>query len=147
MKDVTTQIEINSYPSVVWKILTDFSTYEQWNPFIHRIVGEPKEGTKINIYIETPAGKSRKYSPTITKVERERELRWLGKSLLPRILDGEHIFTLEELSPGRVLFTQREVFGGLLSSAFGKSLDVDVKQGLEEMNNALKKRAERISHK
>ena len=146
MKDVTTKIEINSTPSAVWKILTDFSTYEQWNPFIHKISGEPKEGSKIDIYIETPSGKSRKYSPTITKVEEDRELRWLGKGLFPGLLEGEHIFTIEELGPARVVFTQREVFGGLLTWLFGKSANVDIRQGLEQMNNALKKRAERSTH-
>ena len=146
MKEVTSQTEINSYPEMVWKIITDFATYEQWNPFIHKIIGQPKEGSKIEIYIETPAGKNRRYSPTITKVEEGRELRWFGKSLLPGFLNSEHIFTIEELQPGHVRFIQREVFDGFLTILFGKSLDVDVRQGLEDMNNALKKRAEHISH-
>jgi hypothetical protein len=146
VKDVTSQTEINSHPEMVWKIITDFATYEQWNPFIHKIIGQPKEGSKIEIYIETPAGKNRRYSPTITKVEEGRELRWFGKSLLPGFLNSEHIFTIEELQPGHVRFIQREVFDGFLTILFGKSLDVDVRQGLEDMNNALKKRAEHISH-
>jgi hypothetical protein len=146
VKEVTSQTEINSYPEMVWKIITDFATYEQWNPFIHKIIGQPKEGSKIEIYIETPAGKNRRYSPTITKVEEGRELRWFGKSLLPGFLNSEHIFTIEELQPGHVRFIQREVFDGFLTILFGKSLDVDVRQGLEDMNNALKKRAEHISH-
>jgi hypothetical protein len=37
------------------------------------------------------------------------------------------------------------VFDGLLTSLFGKSLDTDVKQGFEEMNKALKERAERAA--
>jgi hypothetical protein len=146
VKEVQSQIEINSHPQRVWKILTDFDTYEQWNPFIHKIIGQPKEGSKLDIYIETPAGKNRKYSPTITKVEEGRELRWFGKSSLPGFLNGEHIFTIEELQPEHVRFTQRELFDGLLTRLFGKSLDVDVKQGFQDMNKALKKRAERSSH-
>jgi hypothetical protein len=146
VKEVQSQIEINSYPEKVWKILTDFDTYEQWNPFIHKIIGQPKEGSKLDIYLETPSGKSRKYSPTITKVEEGRELRWFGKSSLPGFLNAEHILTIEELEPERVRFTQRELFDGLLPWLFGKSLDVDIKQGFQGMNNALKKRAERSSH-
>jgi hypothetical protein len=45
-----------------------------------------------------------------------------------------------------VRFTQREVFDGLLIRLFGKGLDVDVRQGFQDMNEALKKRAERSSH-
>jgi len=146
VKEVRSEIEISSYPESVWKILTDFGTYERWNPFINKIIGLPTEGSKIDIYIETPSGKSRKYSPRITKVKEGRELRWFGKSSLPGFLNAEHIFTIEELQPERVRFIQREVFDGLLTRVFGKGLDTDIRQGFQDMNDALKRRAERSSH-
>jgi len=142
VKEVRTEIEINADPEKVWKILADFEKYDQWNPFINRIIGQAKQGGKIEIHIETPGGKSRKYGPTVTKVEQGRELRWLGKSLL---LNGEHIFAIEQLQAGRVRFVHREVFDGLLTLIFGRSLDTDVRQGFEEMNRALKERAERAA--
>jgi hypothetical protein len=146
VKEVRSEIEINSYPESVWRILIDFATYDQWNPFIKKIIGLPTEQSKIEIYIETPSGKNRKYSPRITKVEEGRELRWFGKSSLPGFLNAEHIFTIEELQPERVRFIQREVFDGLLTRVFGKGLDTDIKQGFQDMNDALKRRAERSSH-
>jgi len=146
VKEVRSEIEINSYPESVWKILTDFATYDQWNPFINKINGLPREGDKIDIYIETPSGKKRKYSPKVTKVEEGRELRWFGKSFLPGFLNAEHIFTIEELQPQHVRFVQREVFEGLLAGLFGKGMDSDVRQGFEDMNTALKKYAERSTH-
>ena len=146
MKEVRSEIIIDSYPESVWRILIDFATYDQWNPFIKKIIGLPTEHSKIEIYIETPSGRNRKYSPRITKIEEGRELRWLGKSSLPGFLNAEHIFTIEELQPKRVRFIQREVFDGLLTSVFGKGLDKDIRQGFEDMNYALKKRAERSSH-
>jgi hypothetical protein len=145
VKEVRTEIEINTGPERVWKILAEFEKYEQWNPFINRIIGQAKEGAKIEIHIETPGGKSRKYEPTVTKVEQGRELRWLGKSSIPGFLNGEHIFTIELIQTERVRFVHREVFDGLLTSLFGKSLDTDVKQGFEEMNKALKEKAERTT--
>ena len=146
MKEVRSEIEINSYPESVWRILIDFGAYDQWNPFINKIIGAPTEGSKIDIYIETPSGKNRKYSPRITKVQEGRELRWFGKSSLPGFLNAEHIFTIEELQPERVRFIQRELFDGLLTRVFGKGVDTDIRQGFQDMNDALKKRAERSSH-
>lgn len=145
MKEVHTEIEIGASPEKVWKILIDFDKYSQWNPFIHKIIGQPKEGSRIEIHIETPSGKNRKYEPTLTKVEHGRELRWIGKSPLPGFMNGEHVFMIEKLHSERIRFIQREVFDGLLSSFFGKSLDTDIKGGLDEMNRALKERAERTS--
>ena len=144
MQEVRSEVEIHNYPESVWGILTDFATYEQWNPFINKIVGLPKQGEKVEIYIETPSGKKRRYSPRITKVEEGRELRWFGKSSLPGFLNAEHIFTIEELQPNHVRFVQREVFDGLMTRLFGKGFDKEIRQGFNEMNNALKKRAERI---
>ncbi len=144
MKELRTEIEISTNPEKVWMILSDFDKYDQWNPFINRIIGPAKEGSKIEVHIETPGGKNRKYEPTVTKVEQGHELRWLGKSSLPGLLNGEHIFTIEQLQPERVRLVHREIFDGLLASLFGKSLDTDVKKGFEEMNKALKERAERI---
>lgn len=146
MKEVRSEIEINSYPESVWRILIDFAAYDQWNPFINKIIGPPTEGSKIDIYIETPSGKNRKYSPRITKVQEGRELRWFGKSSLPGFLNAEHIFIIEELQPERVRFIQRELFDGLLTRVFGKGVDTDIRQGFQDMNDALKKRAERSSH-
>lgn len=146
MKEVRSEIEINSYPESVWRILIDFGAYDQWNPFINKIIGAPTEGSKIDIYIETPSGKNRKYSPRITRVEEGRELRWFGKSSLPGFLNAEHIFIIEELQPERVHFIQRELFDGLLTRVFGKGVDTDIRQGFQDMNDALKKRAERSSH-
>jgi hypothetical protein len=146
VKEVRSEIEINSYPESVWRILIDFAAYDQWNPFINKIIGAPTEGSKIDLYIETPSGKNRKYSPRITRVEEGRELRWFGKSSLPGFLNAEHIFIIEELQPERVRFIQRELFDGLLTRVFGKGVDTDIRQGFQDMNDALKKRAERSSH-
>jgi hypothetical protein len=146
VKEVRSEIEINSYPESVWRILIDFAAYDQWNPFINKVIGAPTEGSKIDIYIETPSGKNRKYSPRITRVEEGRELRWFGKSSLPGFLNAEHIFIIEELQPERVHFIQRELFDGLLTRVFGKGVDTDIRQGFQDMNDALKKRAERSSH-
>lgn len=140
MKELHTEIEINAPPEAVWSIIIDFENYEEWNPFINRIIGQAKQGSKIEISLHTPAGKNRKYEPTITKVDDGRELRWTGKSWL---LNAEHIFTIEQLQADKVRFIHREVFDGLLAGFFGKDLDTDIRQGFEEMNRSLKERAER----
>ena len=142
MKELRTEIEIAASPQRVWKILTEFEKYEQWNPFIRKAAGRAKEGEKIEIHIETPGGKHRKYEPTVTKVDENRELRWLGKSF---VLNGEHIFAIEQLDQGRVRLVQREIFDGLLTGFFGKRTDDDIKAGFEEMNLALKSWAERAT--
>lgn len=140
LKEIRTELDIGASSLRVWQVLTDFPKYPDWNPFIRRVEGQPIEGTKLHIHITTPAGVKREYSPKVTRVVAERELCWLGK--MPGLLSGEHTFAIEPLSDNSVHFVHREVFAGLLASFFGSTLDTDVKKGFEEMNEALKKRAE-----
>jgi len=78
----------------------------------------------------------------VIKAEPNRQLRWLGHLLLPGIFDGEHIFEIEEVDRDRVLFIQREVFKGLLVPLLARCLDRDTQRGFEEMNGAVRERAE-----
>ena len=139
MKEVHTEVEINATAKRVWGIISDFGKYEEWNPFITGAQGEPREGSKITINVKTPSGATRTYDPKVTKAEPDKELRWVGK--IPGIVSGEHIFIIEQIGADRVRLVHKEVFGGLLSSFFGGSIS-DIQAGFEQMNQALKKRAE-----
>jgi hypothetical protein len=139
LKELRAEIQVNASSMRVWNILADFEKYEEWNPFIQKIAGEPKEGSRIKIHLRTPGGKNRQYEPIVTKVDQGRELRWIGKSML---LTGEHIFMIEGKQAESVLFIQRELFGGFLASFFGRSTHEDIEAGFRKMNEALKQRAE-----
>lgn len=81
------------------------------------------------------------FNPTVLGVEPDRELRWLGRLLLPGMLDGEHIFHIEPLDEARSRFTQAERFSGILVGLFrGKLKKTEL--GFEQMNATLKARAE-----
>jgi hypothetical protein len=132
---------VNSTIEKIWNILTNFEEYELWNPFMTRVVGDAKLGSKITVKIQTARGKQRTYNPIITKFEINRELRWKGKSFLPGIFDGERIFIIEK-SYNKVLFLHKEIFRGLGVKLVGDRLDEDLRESFDKMNNALKIRAE-----
>ena len=135
-------IEIQAPAERVWTVLTDFATYPQWNPFIKSVVGSPQKGERLQIVIQPSGGKALRFSPIVLTADTGRELRWLGRLMLPGIFDGEHWFVIEPLTGDRVRFTQRERFTGLLVRPLRTSLDRDTQRGFEEMNLALKTRAE-----
>jgi hypothetical protein len=141
MKEITSAIEIEATPQRVWEILTDFDAYPAWNPFIRRASGRPEPGAKLEVRIEPPGGRGMTFKPTVLAAEPDRELRWLGHLLLPKIFDGEHSFRIEPVGEGRVRFVQAERFTGALVPLFGKTLE-QTRRGFEQMNQALKDRAE-----
>ncbi len=142
MKEVHTEIEIDAPAGRVWRVLTDFAAYPEWNPFVRRGEGEVRVGARLHVTIQPPGGKGMSFRPTVLVVDPDRELRWLGHLWIPGLFDGEHSFVIEPLGEGRVRFIQRERFGGLLVPLLSKMLDVETRRGFEEMNRALKMRSE-----
>jgi hypothetical protein len=141
-KQLYTEIEINASPERVWRILTDFISYPVWNPFIREIRGRAAEGERLRVFLKPSGGKGMVFKPTVLKADPKRELRWLGKLLVSGLFDGEHYFVIETLGENRVKFVHGENFRGILVRLFAKSLDTDTLRGFNEMNEALKKRAE-----
>ncbi|MCA1992437.1 MAG: SRPBCC domain-containing protein [Coleofasciculus sp. S288] len=146
MKELHSEIEIQASDERVWKLLTDFASFPQWNPFIRKVSGEAKQGQRLKVRIQPSDGGGMTFQPIILKVEPNRELRWLGHFLLPGLFDGEHIFMIEPLGENRVRFVHREIFKGKLVPLFTSQLDKDTKRGFEEMNQALKIQAEQKNH-
>ena len=142
MKTIETQIKANSTPEKIWKILINFEEYKLWNPFMIKVVGDAKLGSKIMVKIQTVRGKQRTYYPTITRLEINKELRWKGKSFLPGIFDGERIFIIEKSTDNKVSFIHKEIFTGLGVKLVGDKLDEDLRESFDKMNIALKTKAE-----
>lgn len=142
MHQILTDIEIQAQPVTIWSVLTDFPAYPDWNPFIRQIVGAPAVGTRLTVSLKPPNGRAVTFHPLVLECIENRILRWQGRFLVPRLLDGEHFFRIESPAPGRVTFTHGERFSGLLVPLCRKLLDGPVRAGFMEMNQALKSRAE-----
>lgn len=141
MKQLSAEIEIAATPERIWAILTEFAAYPAWNPFIRTVEGAPVVGSRLAVRIEPPGGRGMGFRPTVLTVEPNRELRWLGRTLLPGLFDGEHSFRIESLEAGRVRLIQAERFTGLLVPVLSGLLG-NTERGFQAMNQALKERAE-----
>jgi hypothetical protein len=77
-KELNTTIEIDAPAETVWEVLTDFSRYNQWNPFIRSISGEARQGGTLEVFIQPPGGNGMTFRPVILALQPGRELRWMG---------------------------------------------------------------------
>lgn len=103
-REIHTEIGIHAPAEIVWKLLTDFADFPDWNPFIRFAVGEAKPGVKLEINLQLSESRSMKFKPTVIKAEEKHELRWLGHLWIRGLFDGEHIFTIEAIGSNRVHF-------------------------------------------
>ena len=140
MRRIDTTIDIAASPAAVWSVLVDFAAYPDWNPFIRRLQGEARVGARLEVTVQPPGGSAMTFKPTVRAAEPNRELRWLGRVLVPGLFDGEHGFRLEAI-PSGCRFHHGENFGGLLVPMFSGML-TRTEQGFVAMNEALKRRVE-----
>lgn len=146
MKEIQTEIEIAAPAGKIWEILTDFASFHQWNPFMNTAQGKLKPGSRLQLHIQPPGGMGMTFKPTVLKAEPGRELRWLGHLLMPGLFDGEHYFLIEAQGDNDARFIQGERFTGVLVPLMGlMGLFPKTIRGFEEMNQALKARAEEAS--
>jgi hypothetical protein len=141
-KELRAHIEIDATPERVWRVLTDFEQYAEWNPFMTQAGGIPAVGERLTIRMQPVSGRAMTFQPRVLEADPGKRLRWLGRLLLPRIFDGEHTFTIQPLDGGRIRFIQEEQFRGILVPLLGRSLDRRTLPAFEQMNQALKRRSE-----
>lgn len=117
MRELTTTIEIAA-PPVVWRVLTDFNSWKQWNPIVTEAVGTASQGANLSITMKDKDGNAaNKYAPVITGLEAPKSLKWRATMMAGFVFTNDKIFTLEATPTGtRLIHT--EAFSGMLMPLF-----------------------------
>lgn len=138
--ELITEIEIDADAATVWRHLTDLDSHAEWNPFITRAAGTVAMGERLALHLQPQGGRAMRIRPTVTVIEQERVLEWLGRLMLPGVFDGRHRFELVPTERGTTLI-HREQFSGLLVRPLRRMLDGPTRSGFAAMNEALAQRA------
>jgi uncharacterized protein YndB with AHSA1/START domain len=72
MKEIHTEIEIQTSDERVWDLVTDFDGFPNWNPFILRAEGKLETGGKLKVILQLPDSGKMTFKPTIIKLEPRR---------------------------------------------------------------------------
>lgn len=142
-RTIRSAIEIRAPLDTVWRVLTDFDAYPDWNPHIRRVRGEVKAGARIAIHSRPPGGRLIVMRPTVVTWAPPNELRWRATFLNRALFSGEHGFRVEPNGTSKVRFVQDETFSGLLVPFYSRLRLARTRQGFEQVNEALRERAER----
>ena len=135
-RDLLTTIDIAAPPTRVWAVLADTTAYPQWSPHM-RLVGHLAVGRAIE-HVEIDGNHRMVFRPRLLTVRPDRELRWLGRVMVPGLLDAEHYFLLQPAGSG-TLVTQGEHLHGVALWFFDPDA---LRSSFDAMNAALKRRAE-----
>ena len=141
--ELRTEVEIAAPLTHVYRVLTDFSSYQAWNPFLTAVSGKLEVGQKLSVEMSLPEGKAYALEPEVTQVMEAHELRWRTRFAFAALLEAEQLFLLKESRPGVTRLVQGLNFSGFLLRFSGQTLTQSAR-GCVYMNQALKKRAESL---
>ena len=141
---VDTEIEIDGTADEVWKIITNFRGYSDWNPTITNASGELIEGSPVDVTFGLPFSKSMDLSLEVHDIEKGKTFSLVSKLLEPKILDSTHYLRVKKSDNGNVKFCQGERFSGLLLYLVFPVIKGTLEKGFEDMNKALKNRVEGV---
>ena len=129
----------------LWHVLTDFSEYKNWNPFVVDCECELAVGNEIVMQIVMAEGKPRRQVEYINRVEEGIYFSYTSPKKPTFLLRSYRSHTLQVLADGNTRYQSRfELHGWLipiLSRLFGSSLE----QGFSAMGSAAVAEAERIA--
>lgn len=124
-------------------MVADFARYGAWNPAFVHVEGEAREGARLDLRLQLgEGGRLWRMRARIVRLEPPHALCWHARLLVPGLLDRRHCVHLEG-SGDDTRVVRSEEFGGALAPLLPRSLYERLRQGFDDMNEALRERVER----
>lgn len=131
-------ISINATPEKIWSILTDATSYPEWEPNVTEVEGTIAKDEKITVH--TLVSPNQAFPVKITTFIPNQKMTWTGGMPLG-LFKGERTFTLVPRDDGTTQVTTHEVFSGLLKPIMARMIP-DLTESFHQFSEGLKQRAE-----
>ena len=141
VQTIETSIDIAAPPHEVWRAISAFDHYKDWNPFITGIEGPAEAEAVITVHVLVLGGSNLEIPAKVVRFEPDRAVAWRSQLLTKGVFDREHIIEVEANATGSVVRNTQTLDGPLAGPMAMLGTPV-IRRGLERMNDALKVRVE-----
>ena len=137
-KAYTVSREIRAPAELVWGLLTDASSYRDWNPAVLSIEGAMAPGNRIKLV--SIASPNRTFTLEVTSMQAPERMVWSDGMPLG-LFRGVRTYQLHPVGAGTT-FSMTEEFTGPLSGLIARSIP-DLTESFNQFADGLKAAAER----
>jgi len=137
---ISTTIELPASTEQSWKVLTDFPSYTQWNPYLTSVRGVLAEGETVSVtLVDDNFAESLVVSATLGAITENTQLYWQGRVGIQGVFDTRHVFELRALDTNRTELLHYEEFRGVLAWLLPRRAERthNTRRAFEKMNVAL----------
>ena len=139
-------VQINAPIELVWRVLTDFSAYPEWNPFTVAIDSNLQVGDDLVLHIQQGRDKIVKRRFRLETIEPPHLIEWSLPKLGHRaLLRAWRTQRLESLNADACTYETSDTFQGLFAGKIHKLQGAWVEKNFVRVAQALKDKCEALA--
>ena len=135
------RVGIQAPAEVIWEVLSDLKSWEQWCVLYPKASGDIRIGSVLDITLALPGQAVQQIRPTVLEWVPNEQLHW-KLTLLGGLVRNLRYFEIETLANASCIVANGEIIAGLMGPSLGKRLARPIYRAFVDMNDALKIRAE-----
>jgi hypothetical protein len=135
------RIGIPAPATVIWEALSDISAWPTWNPLYPRANGVLRIGAQLDLEVAIPGQANRTIRPIIADWVPNDQIHW-NLRMLGGLVKTTRYLEIEQLTETGCIFTNGELFDGVLGPSIAKRFRPALRAGFAAMGEALKARVE-----
>ena len=137
------RLGVKTPASVVWDIVSDLDRWSEWNPLYSQAGGRIGYGETLKLRLALPGQPERDLLATVTDWTPNEALHWRTTHLRGLVRTVRYL-EIEAMSETGCIFSNGEIFSGLLSGSAVRPLRSSLKKGFEALGEAVRERAEAL---
>ena len=142
---VIASIEIDAPPAIVWRVLTDFEHYPDWNPFNVHMESSLEMGAAVRMRVALIPSWPQRQTEYITTLIPDEKICWSLNRPPPWLIGATRCQSLDLLEEDRTRYTTNDVTFGILSPLVMLVYGRAMQRGFDSVCTALKQRAEEVA--
>jgi len=128
---------------VIWEVISDLPGWAAWNPLYPEAHGVIGYGEKLRLTLVLPGQPPRIIEPRVVDWTPNEAIHW-RLSMLRGLVKSVRYLEIESLGPSNCVFSNGEIFSGLLGPRAVRPMRRAIRQGFEAMGEAVRERCETI---
>jgi hypothetical protein len=137
------RLGVQAPASVIWEVLYALDQWSQWNPLYPDVTGAIRYGETLTLKLALPDQPVRDLRATVLDWTPDEAIHW-KTSHLGGLVSTIRYLEIEPMSDTGCVFSNGEIFAGLLGPRVARSLRPSLKRGFAALGEALRDRAEAL---
>lgn len=131
------RLGIRARPEAIWEVISDFSGWSNWNPLYPEADGVLRIGSQLTLTLALQGQAPRVITPVVVDWVPHEQILW-RLTMMGGLVKSTRFLEIEPLGETGAIFSNGEVFEGLLGPTVAKRMRPAIRAGFAAMGEAVK---------